>query len=53
MTIALLFFAPVSATTINEHQVESATNPDGSALRIVTTTNEQAASRRVKVYYRS
>ncbi|MDM7943521.1 MAG: hypothetical protein QUV35_12930 [Hydrogenophaga sp.] len=53
MTVALLCFAPVSAKTTSNHQVKSATNPDGSALRIATTTNEGAGSRRVKVYYRS
>lgn len=53
MAAALLSVSPALAKTTSERTVESATNPDGSALRIVTITNEQAKSRNVKVYYRA
>ena len=53
MVATTLSFSPALAKTTTERKVESASNPDGSALRIVTTTNEKAESRHVKVYYRT
>ena len=56
-TIILLFasvsVSPLLAKMPIERKVESATNADGSALQIVTTTNGERMSRDVKVYYRA
>lgn len=53
MAAALLSVSLALAKTSSGREVESATNPDGSALRIVTTTDARAESRHVKVYYRA
>lgn len=50
--IALAWALPISAKSSNERNVESATNKDGSALRITTNTNWKTETRHVTVYHR-